>query len=298
VEFVNPLSDPTEYPSNGYAPKLVFIWAYSQDGLMNLNQHDFLLMGLQIVSLAVAIWLLLPDLLAGLGWTKVRGWIEGGPEEVLASPVVAGVLANQLTELGFRPECVYYERCGPSHTCREYVWYSQADRTYAAIYQLFVGEGARVSFLTRFEDGGIVFTQNYEGGLIHETEELLAGGVVAKALDEVLEAHRNRLRRWILSRRMPRKTGNSEDFLELQERFNQSVADYFRSTTLCLAIGTAGFLSIGPVICGSFLGWDSVAPWVALLAETGLMSFLRHYGASEARTPVVNPQSTPSSTIS
>lgn len=237
---------------------------------------------LQGLGLFLLIWLVLPDLLAWSGLVRVRGWIAGTPEGV-SLPRADGVPADiraELQRLGFEPLGLYFEKCGASRTFREHVFASRQDRAFATAYALFVGERARVSFLTQFQTGGFVLTQDYQGGTEADEESFRAGGVEGTPLEEVLEEHRRRVRRFIIAGQTPTERYDLEDFGELQIAFyhHPRVAKPFRFISLCNGLTTLTITALAPVILMTRMGFNHLLPWALLVALCGVWAYVLRYG--------------------
>jgi hypothetical protein len=119
-------------------------------------------------AVAAAAWIVVPAIAFALNIGGLRTDIvpDAGPPTVYTADSVFGPRLGELAALGFRMESRTRERgrfISPIHwTWESYEaqqWLVSPDGlTHATLYRLADGEPARISFVTRFEDGGMVRT--------------------------------------------------------------------------------------------------------------------------------------------
>lgn len=255
---------------------------------------ETLLMALQVSSILFALYLCLCDLLLLLGRGLQRG-IEGGPD---ALPRNRGdgefdEVAAKLEALGFEPAGVYWEKMPAHRTFREYAFASKSKDCYALVYRLFLNDPLRTSFLTTFTDGAAVFTQNYVGGLEADAEDLRVGGAAIELddnetdrvdLEETLDEHRLRIRRFGLKGHTPMEGHTIQDFYEAECVYSDHpvIAGSMRSNSqFMLGVKLLFFASI-PGIIACYRGLEHPAVWTALLLQCCVVWFFRRYSMEPA----------------
>src|ERR1700733_13841933 len=80
--------------------------------------------GLLIVSLLLAAWMCLPEVIVLCTWPCIRNGFEGGPREATARrcPDVDEDMFEEFAELGFEPVGVYWEEIRSGRTFRELIF--------------------------------------------------------------------------------------------------------------------------------------------------------------------------------
>jgi hypothetical protein len=134
---------------------------------------------LQLVSLLLALWLCLPRLLVVFRQNRIHRGFEGGPEEA-GRYWLHGIDEQhyqQLAELGFKPLGIYWEKTDFGRKFQEFVYVAPTERCFAMLYPINQILPRRATFLTAFDDGAIVFTKNYQGGVQGDEPTFLAGGL-------------------------------------------------------------------------------------------------------------------------
>ncbi len=242
-------------------------------------------------ALIGAIWVCLPDVLFLLGLTRVRRGILGGPEAVRSGPgeLVTDEIAEELDALGFVLAGLYWEQLPAHKLFRHPVFVSRKGDCFASIYRLFNNDLPRVAFKTSFADGAVVFTRNYVGGMEVDEATLRAGGLDSAetamledraALAEVLEEHRQRVRRFVLAGHPILTAHMIEDYVEVARTYSDhpTVQRNLGKNIAVLFWVKLGFLMAGPGLFAAFWGIDHEAIWSILLAESASVLLFRYYG--------------------
>jgi hypothetical protein len=136
-----------------------------------------ILLLLPVVSLLLAAWLCLPQVVILWRGARLEHGFLGGPEDVAPYWLheIDEDLFDQLTALGFRPVGRYWEKVQLSRTFDEFVFASPEVPGFGMLYRNSQIMPRRAAFMTVFTSGAVVFTKNYQGGLEAETEDFIAG---------------------------------------------------------------------------------------------------------------------------
>jgi hypothetical protein len=243
-------------------------------------------------ALIAAVWVCLPDMLFLLGLTRVRRGILGGPEAVRSGPgeVVTDEIAEQLDALGFVPAGLYWEQLPAHKLFRHPVFVSRKGDCFASVYRLFNNDSTRVAFKTAFADGAAVYTQNYNGGMEADEGSLRTGGLNSgetaifgnrAPLADVLEEHRQRVRRFVLAGHPILSAFLVEDYVETVRTYSDhpSIKRKFGNNIAVLFWVKLAFLMTIPSLFAAFWGSQHAGIWPILLAESVTVLLIRYYGA-------------------
>jgi hypothetical protein len=225
---------------------------------------------LAVVSLAWAVWICSPEVLKLTQIRRFRNGILAGPEGVAFEdlPEQHAAMGFQLLHLGFKPLGVYWEGDDPRRTFTEYVYESREEGCYASLYG-FGRADARMSFITVFADGAQVHTKNFALGVEADEEDLWAGGIATRDLQQVLARHRQAAARFVADGHAPERERSLEEYTRFQYDYYYHPVNYpgFRKDWKMMLQTKAGFLGIcfgGPFL---LLGRQaaSAGPWLGLL---------------------------------
>jgi len=242
-------------------------------------------------ALIGAFWVCLPDVLFLLGLTRVRRGILGGPEAVRSGPgeLVTDEIAEELDALGFVQAGLYWEQLPTHKLFRHPVFVSRKGDCFASVYRLINNDLPRVAFKTSFADGASVFTPNYVGGMEVDEGTLRAGGLDSgetailenrAALAEVLEEHRQRVRRFVLAGHPILPAQIVEDYVEAARTYSDhpTVRSKLGKAIAVLFCIKLAFLMAGPGLFAAFWGIHHAGIWPILLAESASVLLFRYYG--------------------
>jgi len=134
---------------------------------------------LQLVSLLLALWLCLPRLLVVFRQNRIHRGFEAGPEEASRYWLhsIDEQHYQQLAELGFKPLGIYWEKTDFGRKFLEFIYIAPGQGCFAMLYPDNQIMPRRATFMTAFDDGAIVFTKNYQGGVEGDAPTFLAGGL-------------------------------------------------------------------------------------------------------------------------
>lgn len=256
--------------------------------------------GLLIVSLLLAAWLCLPEIIVLCGWPCICNGFDGGPKDVTASrcPDVDEDLFEEFADLGFEPVGIYWEKTRFGRTFHELVFANSAHPGFGMLYPNNQIGPRRAAFLTVFTDGAVVFTKNYQGGVEADEEDFCAG-VPGKpppsggndfkvdfraSVEDVLREHRRLVADFIEAGHKPVPRSGQVSFLKVQELYNKYPVicrEFLAAEKLILGV-KLGFLVLAPGVLACWLGPTHPAPWGCLLCEGLLLAAIR-YGMSSAR---------------
>jgi hypothetical protein len=286
-----------------------------------MNESVDLRMVLQMASVALMLALFLPRFLVVLGWRKLEHGFRGGSEELAAywDYKIDEDLIGQLAALGFRPVGINWERMNGGRTYWAAVFVSETERSFAMLYPNDQIMPRRAAFLSVSNEGAVVYTKNYHGGIMGQEKDFIAGSpgekepehhsadsdaesdapaglveMLRKArktdrdfrapLDEVLAEHRRCLSRCFQARDVTSVDQDFQSFLEVQQKFyaHPFVRRVHRSGEILLLAITAFSLSIIPGALACCLGSQHPAPWIALNLEC-VIGLVMRYGLSSAQ---------------
>jgi hypothetical protein len=134
---------------------------------------------LQLVSLLLALWLCLPRLLVVFRQNRIHRGFESGPDEASRYWLhgIDDQHHQQLEGLRFKPLGIYWEKTDFGRKFLEFIYVAPAQRCFAMLYPDNQIMPRRATFMTAFDDGAIVFTKNYQGGVEGDAPTFLAGGL-------------------------------------------------------------------------------------------------------------------------
>jgi hypothetical protein len=141
--------------------------------------HDTITLALAILSTAILIRLLLPNLFAVLGLSTLKNGFAGGPQDANCywPSRIDEDLYKEMLALGFQPDGTYWEQLPFTRRFEEFVFTRPGEKCFGLLYPNDQIMPRRASFLTMFETGGVVFTKNYCGGVeVQEGDFLATGG--------------------------------------------------------------------------------------------------------------------------
>ena len=236
-----------------------------------------------------ALWVCLPDVLFLLGLIRVRRGILAGPEAVWSGELVTDEIAEQLDVLGFVPAGLYWEQLPMHKFFRNAIFVSRKEDCFASVYRLFNKDPSRVAFKTSFADSAVVLTQNYAGGMEADEGSLRVGGLFFGArhkivdrtpLAEVLEEHRQRVRRFVLAGHSALPAVTVEDYVDAAQTYSDhpTVQRKLRAAIAVLLSVKLMFLIAAPGLFAAFWGIDHAVIWPILLGETVCVLLFRYYG--------------------
>ena len=140
--------------------------------------QETITLALAIVSSAILIRLLLPNILALLGFISLQNGLTGGPEDANSywPSRLDDDLHREMLALGFQPEGTCWEQLPFTRRFEEFVFTRPGEKCFGQLYPNDQIMPRRGSFLTVFETGGVVYTKNYCGGVEVEEGDFLATG--------------------------------------------------------------------------------------------------------------------------
>ncbi len=239
-----------------------------------MNAYDLLVQAIPIVaavSLVLAGWLCLPEVLKLTQLHRFRNGVRGGPEAMSLDdlPRQHAGMGFQLLHMGFRPLGVYWETDDPRRTATEYVYTSSEEGCYATLYG-FGGTDARVSFITVFGDGAQIHTKNFSLGIEADLEDLYADGIATNDLTQVLARHRGAVARFTADGHPPGRDLSMEEYVRFQIDYYYHANNYpeFRKNWQATLMTKVGFLGICFGVPYLLLGRTLAhpTPWLVLLA--------------------------------
>ena len=178
---------------------------------------------------------------------------------------VYGYKYHQLVDLGFRPLGIYWERLGWSLTSKEYVFARPGTSCMAYI----TSRSHTVYFITGFVDGAIVITNDNADGEDFMASDYWSLNVPGCPLREVLAEHEDEVERFATAKQQERlPTATLGDFLKLARAaaVHPEACRKLRSLAGCMVGVLAGLYTFLAAAVGFVFGFDSLAPWLALLA--------------------------------
>lgn len=252
---------------------------------------------LQLTCLVFIALLFLGDFFLLITGTQRIQYGMAGDAVDLADRVSEGMLSDvhgQLRALGFTPLGVSWETVPGHGEFERHIYASTSQKCFATVFQFSAEEAPRTHLLSAFEDGGVVMTQNYHGG-VEACNEIHWSGAPALSLpddeetteDEVrlslmgmMDEHRNRLHAWIASGRAPLPCATTDDYLKAQEIYHQnpSLQRAFRPLILNGLLTRLAMLGIMPLLLMLWLGPWHKLPWIFLLGECILLHLYTRSG--------------------
>jgi hypothetical protein len=140
--------------------------------------QDTITLALAILSSLILIRLLLPSILAVLGFSSIKNDFTGGPDDANSywPSRIDDDLYQEMLALGFLPVGTYWEQLPFTRRFEEFVFTRPGEKCFGLLYPNDQIMPRRGSFLTVFETGGVAFTKNYCGGVEVQEGDFLAVG--------------------------------------------------------------------------------------------------------------------------